>query len=169
MRIRKITSLFVLILLGTCIVQGQSGLLPASGFISNSEVSLAFSAGESIVGKFENESIKLSIISVPELTVIPTSLEGTGELPKEFGLSQNYPNPFNPSTTINYALPNAADVSIEVFNILGKKVATLVNQRKTAGNHAIQFQASNLASGVYFYTLRIGGKVLKSQKMLLIK
>lgn len=147
----------------------QSGILPASGFVSNNNVSLVFSAGETIVGEFGNESMSLIVVSVPDLPVVATSIGEEGELPKEFGLSQNYPNPFNPSTTINYALPKASDVSIDVFNILGKKVASLVNQRKTAGNHSVQFQASNLSSGVYFYTLRVGGRVLKSQRMLLIK
>lgn len=145
------------------------GILPAAGFVSNGEVSLVFSAGETIVGEFGNESISLAVVNIPDLSVIPISNEVTDGLPKEFGLSQNYPNPFNPSTTIRYALPKAADVSIEVFNILGKRVGSLVNQRKSAGNYTTQFQASNLSSGVYFYTLRINGKVLKSQKMLLIK
>ncbi|OAN61888.1 hypothetical protein A8B79_05560 [Balneola sp. EhC07] len=158
-----------LIVLMPISVFSQSGILPASGFVSNNNVSLVFSAGETIVGEFGNESMSLIVVSIPDLPVIPTSIDEQGDLPKEFGLSQNYPNPFNPSTTINYALPKASDVSIDVFNILGKKVASLVNQRKTAGNHSVQFQAANLSSGVYFYTLRVGGRVLKSQRMLLIK
>lgn len=151
------------------ITLAQGSILPTSGFVSNGNVSLVFSAGETIVGKFESESVKLAVVQVPDLSVIPTSNEGLVDVPKEFGLSQNYPNPFNPSTTISFALPKASDVSIDVFNILGRKVASLVNQRKTAGNHTVQFRASNLSSGVYFYTLRIGGRVLKSQRMLLIK
>jgi len=147
----------------------QGGILPTSGFVSNGNISLVFSAGETVVGEFGNEAISLVVVATPDLPVIPTSTEGIDDLPKEFGLSQNYPNPFNPSTTISYALPKASDVSIEVFNILGKRVSSLVNQRKSAGNYTAQFQASNLSSGVYFYTLRINGKVLKSQKMLLIK
>ena len=151
------------------IIMAQGGILPASGFVSNGNISLVFSAGETIVGEFGNESMSLAVVSIPDISVIPTSTEGIDDLPKEFGLSQNYPNPFNPSTTIKFALPKAANVSIDVFNILGRRVASLVNQRKNAGNHTTQFQASNLSSGVYFYTLRIDGKVLKSQKMLLIK
>jgi len=147
----------------------QGGIFPAAGFVSNGDISLTFSAGETIVGEFGNETISIAVVNIPNLAVIPTSNEALGDLPKEFGLSQNYPNPFNPSTTISYALPKASDVSIDVFNILGKRVASLVNQRKSAGNYSAQFQASNLSSGVYFYTLRVNGKVLKSQKMLLIK
>lgn len=150
-------------------ILSQGSILPTSGFVSSGNVSLVFSAGETIVGKFESESVKLAVVQVPDLSVIPTSNEGIVDVPKEFGLSQNYPNPFNPSTTISYALPEASDVSIDVFNVLGRKVGSLVNQRKTAGNHTVQFQADNLSSGIYFYTLRIGGRVLKSQRMLLIK
>jgi hypothetical protein len=159
----------IIIVLGIPAWSFAQGILPAAGFLTNGEISLVFSAGETIVGEFGNESISLAVVSTPDLSVIPTSNEIIADLPKEFGLSQNYPNPFNPSTTISYALPKASDVSIDVFNILDKRVASLVNQRKTAGNHSTQFQASNLSSGVYFYTLRINGKVLKSQKMLLIK
>ncbi len=155
--------------LNTSEVLAQGGILPASGFATNGEISLLFSAGETIVGEFGNDAINLVVVSIPDLPVVPTSNEIPGDLPKEFGLSQNYPNPFNPSTTINYAVPKASDISIDVYNILGKKVTSLVNQRKTAGNHTIQFQASNLASGVYFYVLKADGKVIKSQKMLLIK
>lgn len=150
-------------------ILAQGSILPTSGFVSSGNISLVFSAGETIVGKFESESVKLAVVQVPDLSVIPTSNEGLVDVPKEFGLSQNYPNPFNPSTTISYALPEASDVSIDVFNVLGRKVGSLVNQRKTAGNHTVQFQADNLSSGIYFYTLRVGGRVLKSQRMLLIK
>lgn len=169
MRYTKIFSVLSFILITPFLVNAQGVILPASGFATNGNISLVFSAGETIVGEFGNESMSLAVVSIPDLSVIPTSLENLEDLPQEFGLSQNYPNPFNPSTTINYALPKSSDVSIDVFNVLGKKVATLVNQRKAAGNHSTQFQASNLSSGVYFYTLRINGKVLKSQKMLLIK
>jgi hypothetical protein len=163
--------LFSVLVIAICSNTGfsQGGLLPASGFLSNSDISLVFSAGETIVGEFGNESMTLVVIPIPDLSLVPTSNEGLDDVPVEFSLGQNYPNPFNPSTTINYALPKASDVSIDVFNILGKKVATLVDQRKTAGSHSVQFQASNLSSGVYFYTLRVGGRVLKSKRMLLIK
>lgn len=163
-----LTSVFIVIII-PAISLGQGSILPTSGFVSNGNISLVFSAGETVVGKFENETMKLVSNPVSDLPVIPTSIEGIDDLPKKFGLSQNYPNPFNPSTTISYALPKASVVSIDVFNILGRKVGSLVNQRKAAGNHTVLFQAGNLSSGVYFYTLRIEGKILKSQRMLLIK
>ena len=76
-----------------------------------------------------------------------------GITPTDFELSQNYPNPFNPSTTIRYAVPNESKVSITVFNLLGQEVATLVNDVQAAGYHEIQFNASNLSSGVYLYRI----------------
>ncbi len=150
-------------------LKAQSGILSASGFFSNDDLSFVFSAGNPIVGEFGNSSISLVPVSVPDLVVIPTSTESLSEIPRVFDLSQNYPNPFNPSTIINYAVPKASDITIDVFDILGKKVASLVNQRQTAGNYSVQFNALNLASGVYIYTLRVNGKALKSEKMLLIK
>ena len=91
-----------------------------------------------------------------------------GNLPERFVLEQNYPNPFNPSTTIQYALPNRSHVTLTVFNTLGERVATLVQGEQEAGNHEVQFQASNLASGVYFYRLQAGDFV-QSRKLLLLK
>jgi len=90
------------------------------------------------------------------------------EKPEGFELSQNYPNPFNPSTNINFTIPATSNVQLEVFNLLGQKVATLVDGRRLAGNHTIRFDASNLASGVYFYMLR-AGDISLHKKMTLIK
>lgn len=85
-----------------------------------------------------------------------------------FKLSQNYPNPFNPATTINFTLPAASDVQLTVFNLLGQKVATLVNESRSAGDYSVRFDARNLASGVYFYMLQAGDMTLQ-RKMTLIK
>jgi hypothetical protein len=90
------------------------------------------------------------------------------ELPKEFSLSQNYPNPFNPSTIIQYALPNEAMVTLEVFNILGQRVALPVNEQQKAGNHEAVFQNSTLGSGIYFYRLT-AGEFTATKKMVLIR
>ena len=90
------------------------------------------------------------------------------EIPSKFELSQNYPNPFNPSTTIRYAMPQAGNVKLTVYNMLGQQVTTLVNGYKQAGTYSVTWNASNLASGIYFYTLQTGAFVV-SKKMILIK
>lgn len=89
-------------------------------------------------------------------------------IPAAFELSQNYPNPFNPSTTITYSLPNNNDVVLEIYNTLGQKVATLINQKQTAGTYNVTFDASNLATGVYFYRLQ-SGNFMEVRKMMLLK
>ncbi|MEW5794839.1 MAG: T9SS type A sorting domain-containing protein [Candidatus Zixiibacteriota bacterium] len=88
--------------------------------------------------------------------------------PATFALDQNYPNPFNPVTEIGFALPTADDVTLEVFNVLGQKVATLVDGRVEAGAHRVTWDGSDQSSGVYFYRLTAGKQVL-SKKMLLLK
>jgi hypothetical protein len=88
--------------------------------------------------------------------------------PTRFQLFQNYPNPFNPLTTIRYFLGAKAFVQINVFNILGQHVATLVKKQEAAGIHSVEFDAHGFSSGVYFYRLIIGGKV-DVRKMILMK
>jgi beta-glucanase (GH16 family) len=99
---------------------------------------------------------------------MPSSVEEGRVLPEEYNLFQNYPNPFNPTTTIKYQLPEAGNVRIKVFDTLGKQVATLVNEEKSAGNYAVDFNAGDLSSGMYFYTLSTENSY-RVKKMLLLK
>jgi hypothetical protein len=88
--------------------------------------------------------------------------------PEEFTLEQNYPNPFNPATTISFSIPSGAVTSLKVYDIIGNEVATLVDEEKHAGVYEINFNASALSSGVYFYQLTAGG-FIQTQKMVLLK
>ena len=88
--------------------------------------------------------------------------------PIEYSLEQNYPNPFNPSTTIKFALAKESNVELNIYNVLGEVVSTLLNGPLTAGNHEFEFNASNLASGVYIYRI-VAGDFVSSKKMILMK
>ncbi|HVO75017.1 MAG TPA: cellulase family glycosylhydrolase [Ignavibacteriaceae bacterium] len=90
------------------------------------------------------------------------------EIPKEFQLGQNYPNPFNPTTTIDYQVPTSADVALRVYDTLGREIKTLVDEHQDAGYYSIQFDAKNLSSGVYFYTLE-ANEYHDTKKLLLQK
>lgn len=103
--------------------------------------------------------------------VISSTATSTGpetELPEEIALDQNYPNPFNPVTTIRYALPESDNVRIDVYNVMGQRVATLVNDHQSAGYHTVTFDGTALASGVYLYRLQAGSTEIV-QKMTLVK
>ena len=89
-------------------------------------------------------------------------------VPNDFFLYQNYPNPFNPATKIKYSVPGESVVSIKVFNAIGKKVATVVDGKHSQGNYEVNFNGSNLSSGVYYYTLNAKG-YSNTKKMLIIK
>jgi hypothetical protein len=105
------------------------------------------------------------IAAVP---LVLTSVESKDEVAYNFDLAQNYPNPFNPSTTIKYSVPELADVSIKIYDMLGKEVTTLVDAQQAQGVYEVTFDASNLASGMYIYTMK-AGSYQSSKKMLLMK
>ncbi|MCC6865436.1 MAG: T9SS type A sorting domain-containing protein [Ignavibacteria bacterium] len=94
-------------------------------------------------------------------------------IPLKFILQQNYPNPFNPMTKIKYALPYASNVTLKVYNILGREVISLVNEFKDAGSYIVEFNGKNYASGVYFYRIEAevqnGRKYVERKKMVLVK
>lgn len=94
--------------------------------------------------------------------------ESNSEIPTEFVLLQNYPNPFNPTTLIRFGLPQASEVKLEIFDLSGQRVATLLNERRAAGFHAVAFNAAGLSSGTYFYRLT-AGSFGERKKLLLVK
>ncbi len=87
---------------------------------------------------------------------------------KEYALAQNYPNPFNPTTTINYQIPKDGFVTLKIYDVLGKEVATLVNDSKTTGSYNVEFNAGNLASGVYLYQIKVNDYTA-TKKLMLVK
>ena len=89
-------------------------------------------------------------------------------LPLEFALSQNYPNPFNPTTNFEFRIANCAPTTLKVFDVLGRQVTTLVDEMKQAGEYKVTWDASKMASGIYFYRLQAGAFV-ETKKMMLIK
>jgi hypothetical protein len=101
---------------------------------------------------------------------LPTNLEPetTEEIPNEFALQQNYPNPFNPSTRIEFSIPNAEFVNLKIYDILGREILNLVDEEMQPGLHFVELDASSLASGIYFYTLK-AGEFLATKKMILLK
>ncbi len=104
-----------------------------------------------------------------EIDAVITSAEPPVEQPVNFKLDQNFPNPFNPATTIQFSLPQSQQVTLEVFNSIGQRVALLANNRMfSAGTHKVQFNASSLASGLYLYRMK-AGEMQTSRKMILLK
>jgi choice-of-anchor B domain-containing protein len=98
----------------------------------------------------------------------PNDVEEQSDVPRAFALDQNYPNPFNPVTNIQFSIANSQLTIVKVYDVLGREVATLVNEPREPGNYQVQFDASRLGSGVYFYTLKAGG-FATTRKMLIMK
>ncbi|AFH47900.1 5'-Nucleotidase domain protein [Ignavibacterium album JCM 16511] len=105
---------------------------------------------------------------VYHFTINLTDVEDEQQLPTGFALLQNYPNPFNPTTIIKYQLPVNSNVTLKVYDVLGKEVATLVNGYKSAGRYEVEFNTTSLSSGVYFYQLKTGSFV-ETKKMIILK
>ncbi len=89
-------------------------------------------------------------------------------LPKEFHLMQNYPNPFNPTTLISYQIPEEGFVTMRIYDVMGREVSTLINQRQKPGKYNVEFNASNLSNGMYFYQLKVNNYI-STKKMMLVK
>ena len=134
--------------------------ITAGDFDNDSDLDIVTSGGiggESYVSILYNNSILTSIY------------EETGtQIPRVFDLQQNYPNPFNPSTTIQYSIKENTLVSLKIYDILGREITTLINEVKTAGIYKVNFDASNLSSGVYFYKLT-AGNFIETKKMILLR
>jgi len=128
------------------------------------------SLGKGILGKYAVKDISDYTDKVNSLLKQRNSKRNYNEkpVPKKYSLLQNYPNPFNPSTTIKYSIVIKGEVKLTIYDILGREVSVLVNEVKDPGYYEVNFNASNLASGVYFYRL-VAGNFVSTRKMLLLK
>ncbi|MCP5060994.1 MAG: T9SS type A sorting domain-containing protein [Ignavibacteriae bacterium] len=109
-----------------------------------------------------------SAFAIVEEFVVSVENDDDNSLIEQFNLSQNYPNPFNPTTTINYQLPNSNFVTLKIYDVLGNEITTLVNENKQAGVHTINFDGSNLSSGIYYIQFNSNG-FRQTRKMMLMK
>jgi dienelactone hydrolase len=124
-------------------------------------------AGDNVQGQSTSGTIYVDNLRLKYPGTV-TDVEQTPLLPARFRLEQNYPNPFNPATTIQYDVPSRARVALAVYNILGQRVAELVNGEKNAGHYETRFDASGLASGMYLYRLQ-AGDFIETKKAILLK
>ena len=120
------------------------------------------------VGSNETDMVNNMNEAVQTYYSITSVQTDNNSIPDDFILEQNYPNPFNPSTNIKFALPSGSDVKLNIYNTLGEEVAELVNEYLEAGTYTYRFDASNLTSGIYIYTLQAGDQLI-SNKMTLLK
>jgi hypothetical protein len=126
-----------------------------------------YKGGLYVVGGIDSVAQAVNIVE----EIVPQGTAGVNdesETPKEFSLAQNYPNPFNPITTFRYSIPTESKVIINVYDMLGNEIETLINEEKSAGTYEITWYAENLPSGVYFYQLK-AGSFTESKKMILMK
>ncbi len=134
-------------------------------FITNSGTQVTVNAADTT-------SPNTGVIPVDGISFIISGVTGVKQadnnIPQNFLLEQNYPNPFNPSTQISYSIPSTEKVTLKVYDELGKEVSTLVNQEQAAGNYTVDFDASQFASGVYFYRIH-AGNIIQMKKMILMK
>jgi hypothetical protein len=142
--------------------------------IQNGVVDTLISGMQRPSGMVFNPNGDLFITSIQDDNIIkisnlPVGVENENNfVADDFSLDQNYPNPFNPSTTIRYQVSGSSNVSLEVYDILGNEVATLVNEEKPAGSYEVKFNAAGLSSGIYFYKLQ-AGSLVETKKMILLR
>lgn len=138
------------------------------GFSYNSLFGMESLVGQSLIGISENTNNTAQLGFWYTIRTYTDISDIDNQLPQKFELLQNFPNPFNPSTQIKYAIPKSSHVRIEVYNVLGQRITTLVNENKPAGFYTVEFNAGSLASGFYIYLLRAENFV-QTRKMLVTK
>lgn len=135
-------------------------------FYINDSTKLVFNSALTEIADIEGNVIETNLL---DGLIVPTSLVPVdNNMPNSYCLFQNYPNPFNPNTKIKFSLPNEEFVTLEVFDVLGNKVSTLINEITKAGTYEVSFSGEGLATGVYFSRLQVGN-FSQARKMLLVK
>ncbi|MEO8512071.1 MAG: Omp28-related outer membrane protein [Ignavibacteria bacterium] len=138
-------------------------------FVFTYKVDAAWKDTSMITVAFIQNDNNKEVMNVGKGSVIPVGINNNNSgIPTGYSVSQNYPNPFNPVTKINFSLPASSDVRLAVFDMLGQEVSVLSNGKFEAGSYSIDYNASNLPSGIYFYTLN-AGSFTETKKMMLIK
>jgi len=149
------------------------GILAGANVAVGESVDLKWTVrvSDALDGRFSSTANFNVLTSVREFNITLTRGTSTSideVLPVQFALEQNYPNPFNPSTKIDFSLPESGLVNLSIYNMLGQKVSTLVNQRMEAGSHSVNFDAANLSTGMYLYRITNGNTQI-TRKMMLLK
>ncbi|PIP79236.1 MAG: hypothetical protein COW85_01680 [Ignavibacteria bacterium CG22_combo_CG10-13_8_21_14_all_37_15] len=143
----------------------MEGLSSGSYQLSSSVVDYNTSDVNNVTVESANNYVNVDLVLTTDGV---TSVEVSKNIVTNYALSQNYPNPFNPSTLISYQLPASGLVTIKVYNVIGKEIATLVNEYQQSGSYSKEFSANRLTSGVYFYTIK-SGSFSATKKMILMK
>ena len=143
----------------------QYSLIDTLSLQAGDTIGVHLSAGRAEVARGQ---VLFDLIDLEKIASITKVESKCNQFPTHFALNQNYPNPFNPTTVINYQIPINGFVLLKVFDLLGHKISTLVNEQQKAGNHSVNFDAVKLTSGIYFYSLQFD-KYVATKKMLLIK
>lgn len=143
---------------GICQYAVQNSVFSNGGGIitDSTEFSIGANTGQALIGKTDDDQyiIQSGFWYQSPYFITGTDRQYPDEIPGQFVLDQNYPNPFNPYTTIRFGIPVAANVTIDLYNILGQKIACLFEDRKAPGYYQVIVDAGNLASGIYLYTIR---------------
>ncbi|MFC2088910.1 T9SS type A sorting domain-containing protein [Calditrichota bacterium] len=141
-----------------------------SEILTDSTYSINGTLGQPIIGVVQNSKhINRVGFFYQPFDILATNInQFITNIPIKFALKQNYPNPFNPSTKIKYDLPKSSKVKIEVFNLIGQKIKTLLNKHTPAGSHEVEFNGTDISSGVYFYKIETE-KFIDTKKMVLLR
>jgi len=144
----------------------------AAGYVDGPADSAQFNHPNGIAVDPSGERVYVADANNNAIRVISGIISGIEEnkpdAPSEFNLEQNYPNPFNPSTKIKFILPEENFVSLKIFDVLGNEITTLVNETKPAGEYVVDFNAADLVSGIYFYSIQ-AGSFLQTKKLMILK